>query len=95
MMNSRVEKDFEEFLFEGEELLTIEKALFTLLDKYKEQLIRGRLNMKEDTDKTINKCLEKLKQHENFMKNKKYFDIKVKKYDDYGQEKDSANNKVA
>lgn len=93
MMNSRVEKDFEDFIFEGEEILVLEKALFLLLDEYKDQLIRGRLQMKEGTDNLIRECLEKTKLHENFRKNSKYFNIKVKEYEEFSSR--DQENKVA
>ncbi len=86
MMNSKVEKQFEEFIFSGKQMLILEKALFSLLDKYKDQLIRGHLTMEEGTDLIIHECLEKIKLHENFRKNSKYFQIMFKKYEEYGQE---------
>jgi hypothetical protein len=99
-MNSRIEKDFEDFIFYGKELLVVEKALYSYLDKYKDQLIRGHLAMEEGTDKMIQKCIEKLKLHENFEKNAKFFNIYLKKYDDYDLEPEEEtheknNNKVA
>ncbi len=83
MMNSKVEKDFEDFLFSGREMDTLEMALFSLLDKYKSQVVKGRTSMGSDTESLIKLCMEKLKLHENFAKNKKYFDISLKKYDEY------------
>jgi hypothetical protein len=98
MMNSRVEKDFEDFIFSGKQMLIMEEALFLLLDKYKDQLIRGRLGMEEGTDLIIHECLEKIKLHENFKKNAKYFQINVKKYEEYGVDEgsgDKGSDKVA
>ncbi len=83
MMNSKVDKDFEDFIFSGREILVVEKALFSLLDKYKDQLIRGRLSMDKDTKDVITQCLETLKLHDNFTRNKKYFNVTLKKYDEY------------
>lgn len=91
MMNSRIEKEFENFVFEGEELLIVEKALFSLLDRYKDQLIRSRLSMEEGTDKIIYRCLEIVKLHSNFRKNKKFFTINIQQYDEFKSELSNAD----
>lgn len=102
MMNSLIEKDFEDFIFEDDELLVIEKALFSFLDKYKDERIRRQLRMKEGTDDIIKSCIDKVKLHENFRKNSKFFEVKIKNYDEFGFERSSnktnekdADNKVA
>ena len=62
-------KKIEDFLFNDLEILYIEKALYALIDKIKEERLDKKFDVKEETkiSKTIDQCFSKLKLHKNFL----------------------------
>ena len=81
-MNNRVIKDFENFVFSGQKLLCVEKALYALLDKYKDDRIHNNGELfPKDYHKVVTECFEVIKLHENYLKNKDFFIITVPRHD--------------
>ena len=81
-MNNRVIKDFEQFIYQGQNLLCVEKALYALLDKFKDDRIRNNgSTFPQDYHKVIQECFDVLRLHENYLKNKDFFIITVPRHD--------------
>lgn len=77
-MNHRVEVRFDDFVVSEAEQIVFEKALYTLLDKFKQdRLDTYCANMPFDFPKQINACFAKLTQHDNYRKNPRFFSIDV------------------
>ncbi len=81
-MNNRVFKEFSDFILSGQELLCLEKALYTLLDEYKSDRISqsgGRFHL--NYNEIIDQCFTKLRLHENYLKNSNFFVIAIPEHD--------------
>lgn len=79
-MNHRVTKELDDFMISGQELLCMEKALYSLLDRYKDDRInRGSKEFPQEYKKTIDGCFEKLRLHENYDRNRNFFQVSVPK----------------
>ncbi|MDH4128357.1 MAG: hypothetical protein OEV44_06360 [Spirochaetota bacterium] len=62
-------KKVEDFLFSEIEILYVEKALYALIDKVKEERLDKKYDVKEESNitKTLDQCFNKLKLHKNFL----------------------------
>ena len=77
-MNHRVKKNLDDFILTEQELLCTEKALYALLDQFKNDRINnGNKRFPMDYFKIIDQCLAKIKLHENFVNNRNFFEIEM------------------
>ncbi len=62
-------KKFEDFLFDDPETQFLEKALYALVDKLKEDRLDKKFDVKDEVQntKTLESCFSKLKLHRNFL----------------------------
>ncbi len=81
-MNARIWKEFSEFVFSGNEILCLERALSTLLTKYKDDSIVSQNEFEKNFKPVIDKCLAKLKLHENYQRNTVLYRIDIPEYSD-------------
>lgn len=81
-MNNRVYKEFTDFVLSGPELLCMERALYSLLDLYKDDRINNNgSRFSLNYDEIIDGCFTKLRLHENYLKNSNFFVIAIPKHD--------------
>ncbi len=72
-------KKFEDFLFDDSETRFLEKALYALVDKLKEDRLDRKFDVKDEVQngKTLDSCFSKLKLHRNFLIKKDLYQIEV------------------
>jgi len=74
-------KKMEDFLFTDNEIHYVEKALYALVDKLKEDRLDFRFNSKDEKmiSKTLDSCFNKLKLHKNFLIRNDLYEIELSK----------------
>lgn len=73
----KTKKKLEDLLFDDDEMTFLEKALYALIDKIKEERLEKKYNVKEEIklSKTLDSCFNKLKLHRNFLIKKDLYDL--------------------
>ena len=73
----KTKKKIEDFLFDETEIHYLEKALYALIDKIKEDRLEKKFDIKEEVNisKLLESCFNKLKLHKNFLIRKDLYQI--------------------
>ncbi|MDH5680523.1 MAG: hypothetical protein OEZ36_02980 [Spirochaetota bacterium] len=77
----KTKKKMEDFLFTENEIHYVEKALYALVDKLKEERLDFRFDSKDEKmiSKTMDNCFSKLKLHKNFLIRNDLYEIELSK----------------